>query len=111
MEPTLSEKMGMERVSYNSLLEKWSKYDTVVGITRNKMAFLRRVTDDVSYFDDNVGSEELALNLFMSILCETLDCNVKLFTQGFVDDMRNAVKEVMKRHNIKINIIEDYFSQ
>ncbi len=110
MEHTLSEAMKTERVSYNSFLEKLREYDTVIGITRNKMAFLKRATYGGNYYDDNNSSAELMLNLLMSILCETLDCNVKLFTQVFVDDMRVVVKEVMKRHNVKINIIEDYFS-
>ena len=104
MEHILSEKDRHLR-TYLDLLKESKDQEFIFGVKGNKLTFLKGNGFLAQYGSKGAGTS-LLLNTFIDILFRTLECNVEMFSICFKTELKEAVKEVLDRYNVEVEIVE-----
>ena len=101
-----------KKTTYLGLLDEGRNQDFIFGIKGNKLTILKSRNYIVHEYSPK-GTEkgtgtDLLLNIFVSVLFKTLKCNIKLFSVCFQTELKEAIKKVLDRYNVEVELLEQY---
>lgn len=92
------QKTREKEFKYNELLNEVIESPILISIDKNQIRFLKNKHGCTG----DLGSGEL-LNTMISLIGQSLDSDVKLFKESFLNDLHKAVKQVLKHHEIDLD--------
>ena len=96
-------KTSRESFNFNDILYELQKSPILLSISQNSIKVLKNEHGCTG----ELGTGEL-LNVLILLLGDTINSDIKLFKEAFLNDLHKAIQDILKRHQINKKVVKSF---